>query len=401
MVLTILPEIENSLFQLQTDEFSRLEASILAEGIREPIIVWPCEKGNVLIDGHNRYKIAQKHNIPFEVKEKHFNNIEEALEWIDNNQLGRRNLTDEQRAYVLGRMYNRQKLNIGRPSNDKKGEKFTPFIGSHATAKTIAESAGVSERSVRNAAAFAQAVDKVKEVAPEAADKILKGEVKDAMTALPKVEKEKLPEIAEKIAAGEAKKVIDAKRIVKAEEIKQTEELSGKYRVIYADPPWQYGDKLIEGYGAAENHYPTMSLSDICEMPIKDIAEDNAVLFLWATSPMLEDSFKVINAWGFKYKASFVWDKVKHNMGHYNSVRHELLLIATRGSCLPDTPKLLDSVVEIERSDVHSEKPEQFREIIDMLYPYGKRIELFARKKVDNWDVWGNQINDGLLSKEA
>jgi hypothetical protein len=128
-----------------------------------------------------------------------------------------------------------------------------------------------------------------------------------------------------------------------------------KYRVIYADPPWSYGDKQnIEGLGGAVKHYPTMPLQDICALPVP--AADNAVLFLWVTSPLLEDSFKVINAWGFKYKSSFVWDKVAHNMGHYNSVRHEFLLIATRGSCTPDVPKLLDSVVSIERTE-HSRKP--------------------------------------------
>ena len=84
-----------------------------------------------------------------------------------------------------------------------------------------------------------------------------------------------------------------------------------KYRVVYADPPWQYGDKLVDGYGAAEHHYETMSLEDICNLKIQ--TEDNAVLFLWATSPLLEDAFKVIKAWGFKYKSSFVWDKIDHN----------------------------------------------------------------------------------------
>jgi N6-adenosine-specific RNA methylase IME4 len=170
--------------------------------------------------------------------------------------------------------------------------------------------------------------------------------------------------------------------------------LEGKYRVLYIDPPWQYGDKLVDGYGAAENHYPTMAIDELCNLPIKELAEDNAVLFLWVTSPFLEDSFRIIKAWGFSYKSSFVWDKVKHNYGHYNSVRHEFLLICIRGSCTPDNPKLFDSVQSIERSDVHSEKPEEFREIIDTLYPNGKRIELFARNKnpKNGWNVWGNEI---------
>ncbi len=106
---------------------------------------------------------------------------------------------------------------------------------------------------------------------------------------------------------------------------------------------------------------------------------------------ILEDAFKVINAWGFKYKTSFVWDKIKHNMGHYNSVRHEFLLIAVRGSCQPDASKLFDSVQSIERTE-HSAKPGIFREIIDTLYPHGPRIELFARKKTDGWEAYGNQV---------
>lgn len=160
------------------------------------------------------------------------------------------------------------------------------------------------------------------------------------------------------------------------------------YRVIYADPPWSYNDKQnIEVLGGAEKHYPTMPLQDICDLPIP--AADDAVLFMWVTSPLLEDSFKVIKAWGFKYKSSFVWDKVAHNMGHYNSVRHEFLLIATRGSCTPDVPKLFDSVVSIERTE-HSRKPNEFRDMIDTLYPIGDRLEMFAREAPEGWDVWGN-----------
>jgi N6-adenosine-specific RNA methylase IME4 len=166
---------------------------------------------------------------------------------------------------------------------------------------------------------------------------------------------------------------------------------SDKFRVIYADPPWDY-DMRQEGASGtgAIDHYPTMPLPDICMLPVKALAMSNAVLFLWTTSPLLEKAFSVINAWNFAYKASFVWDKVSHNLGHYNSVRHEFLLIATRGSCTPDIPKLYDSVVSIERTE-HSKKPEEFRQIIDTLYPSGERIELFARTAVSHWCRWGNE----------
>lgn len=166
-----------------------------------------------------------------------------------------------------------------------------------------------------------------------------------------------------------------------------------KYNVIYADPPWEYRDTCGGGGpqkgGGAAKHYPLMTISALCELGINNILADNAVLFLWVTSPLLAECFEVIKAWGFQYKASFVWDKIKHNMGHYNSVRHEFLLICTKGSFVPENNKLYDSVVSIERTR-HSEKPEEFREIIESLYPSGKKIELFARKKVKGWYAYGN-----------
>lgn len=165
----------------------------------------------------------------------------------------------------------------------------------------------------------------------------------------------------------------------------------GKYRVIYADPPWKYGNTMPEYFSEQADHYTLMTITELCDLPIRDLALDDAVLFLWVTSPMLKQAFDVIQAWGFEYKASFVWDKVKHNMGHYNSVRHEFLLVCTRGSCQPDVKKLYDSVVSIERGQ-HSEKPEFFREIIDTLYPEGERIELFARREVDGWNYFGNEL---------
>lgn len=161
-----------------------------------------------------------------------------------------------------------------------------------------------------------------------------------------------------------------------------------KYSVIYADPPWQYtsGDQHTDE--AQETvlgtHYESMPLADICKMPVKEMAADNAGLFLWATSPTLEEAFEVITAWGFEYKTSMVWDKVAHNVGNYVSVRHELLLICVRGT-MPRVTKLVDSVHSEERSE-HSRKPEHFRKVIEGMYPNAKRIELFARRHANGWD---------------
>lgn len=173
----------------------------------------------------------------------------------------------------------------------------------------------------------------------------------------------------------------------------------GKFRIIYADPPWFYSAEQHGAWTAQETvletHYSPMKIEEICAMTVKKITHKNAVLFLWTTVPKLYEAKQVIDAWGFEYKTNIIWDKIKHNVGHYFSIRHEHLLLSTRGSCLPDSKKLIDSVVSIERTE-HSKKPERFRNIIDELYvpPKDKidRIELFARGEIPiHWKTWGNE----------
>lgn len=159
--------------------------------------------------------------------------------------------------------------------------------------------------------------------------------------------------------------------------------------MIYADPPWLY-DFAARDHRNINNHYPAMPTEEICNMPISDICEKDCVLFLWATAPKLPEGLQVLEAWGFDYKTHFIWDKVKHNFGHYNSVRHEILLIGGKGSSTPDVKKLYDSVVVCEKTK-HSEKPEIFREMIDELYLSKNKIELFARKKTQGWFTYGNE----------
>jgi N6-adenosine-specific RNA methylase IME4 len=205
-------------------------------------------------------------------------------------------------------------------------------------------------------------------------------------------------EAAELTSAGVLRVAQQIKREQHSEDMRKAPPLpDAKYRVWYADPPWSYGNSGVinesDSYGRAARHYPSMSIEALCDMgaEIRSKCEPDAVLFMWVTSPLLAECFPVIDAWGFQYKSSFVWDKVGHNFGHYNSVRHEFLLVATRGSCLPDDRTLHDSVLSIPKSDVHSQKPEEFRRMIDSLYTWGKRIELFARAQVEGWDAWGNQ----------
>jgi N6-adenosine-specific RNA methylase IME4 len=206
------------------------------------------------------------------------------------------------------------------------------------------------------------------------------------------------PETREAIARRETT-IAQAIRLQHRETMHAVPLPPGQYRVVYADPPWHYGNSGVindaDGYGRAARRYPSMTIAELCALDVKGRVADHAVLFLWVTSPLLAECWPVIAAWGFTYKASIVWDKVGHNYGSYVSVRHELLLICTRGSCLPDHPTPMpDSVVTIPRSTVHSEKPREFRALIDRLYDGGaeSKIELFARDVIAGWSVWGNEI---------
>jgi predicted RNA methylase len=209
MELIILPKIQHRLMPLQPEELAELERSVLDEGIRDPLVVWRKDGQLVLVDGHHRYELAKKHGLSFQIVEREFSDLNEVLVWIDRNQLGRRNLTDEQRAVVMGRLYKTVKqnpiLNLKQfqKDNGDRGENFSPRSGPHATAEAIAVQIGVSYRTVQNAAKFADAVEALQEVSPQAAERVLRGEVRDALTNLHLVPKEALSFVADQIVSGE------------------------------------------------------------------------------------------------------------------------------------------------------------------------------------------------------
>ncbi len=187
------------------------------------------------------------------------------------------------------------------------------------------------------------------------------------------------------------------KEVKKRKAAEETPPLPGaSYRVLYADPPWLYADERTGITGAATDHYDLLDTSCICALhskgrSIQEISAKNSVLFLWVTSPMLPDGLRVMAAWGFAYKSSFVWNKVRGYFGHYNNVSHEMLLIGLKGDCQPDELKTLhDSVLTIERGQ-HSKKPSEIYELIESLYTSGPYLELFARSKRAGWHSWGNE----------
>jgi len=143
--------------------------------------------------------------------------------------------------------------------------------------------------------------------------------------------------------------------------------------------------------GAAAQ-YPTMSIEELKNLPVGEMAQENAVLFMWATVPLLPEALEVMKAWGFTYKTKLTWRKTMGlGMGFWFRGQIEDLLVGVRGKIKAfrcQRPNIIEA-----KTERHSQKPEEFRKLIEEAAPeLTDRIELFARRRSDNWDAWGNEI---------
>ena len=178
--------------------------------------------------------------------------------------------------------------------------------------------------------------------------------------------------------------------------IKSTNQYLLMYKVVCADAPWEYRSKHIGGSmtsGSAQK-YSTMSLEEICRMDVKDIMDPSgSILFLWATTPLLPEAFRVMGSWGYTYKTSIFWDKMSYGMGYWFRGQIEVCLVGIHGKVKAfrhQKPNFIQSKVR-----AHSQKPEEFWELINpALDAHGlsPRIELFCRGEPrTGWDGWGSE----------
>lgn len=161
------------------------------------------------------------------------------------------------------------------------------------------------------------------------------------------------------------------------------------YPVVLADPPWRF-DVWSQESGmdrAADNHYPTMALDDICNLVIP--AADDAVLFLWRTAPYCEKAIQVMQAWGFDYRTELVWYKNRIGTGYWTRNQHEVLMIGVRGNPPAPAPGTQTSSVILADVARHSAKPEVFHEMIEAMFPHCDKLEMFSRQARAGWDGWG------------
>ena len=174
-----------------------------------------------------------------------------------------------------------------------------------------------------------------------------------------------------------------------------------KYDVVYADPPWDYkGQKQHNGKGGAdtggaETHYSTVTTKDMMKWPVSDVCNTDCLMFMWITSPHLDQGLALLEAWGFEYKTvAFVWNKDKVNPGFYTMSSVELCVVAKRKRGKIPQPRGARNIKQFLQHDrmAHSKKPYEIANRISQMFPDQAKLEMFARNSRDGWDVWGNEV---------
>lgn len=377
--LVTSPEIHALVPRPSNNEYESLKNSIKNEGQQEPIVIWSDSNSEktFIIDGHTRFKICQELGLEPKVEFRIFESWLHAKKYAMDINLYRRQLSDYQKVELALRSIaiedtlaaERKKTTF--PVKGKKGFQPVSMPNGDNTGRVIeiiADKIGMSSRTVA----------RLKRILDHGTDK-LKQEVASGKTS---------PALAE--------------RMLKKEDIQRNpiQLPEGKYRVILCDVPFQY-ERELEG---APN-YPTLPLEEIIHLkdkdgrPITSVFADDCVIFFWSPIPKLEESFKILDEWGFKYKTGMVWSKEKdgkpqEGTGYYVRATCELLLIATKGKIGTPLPKDRPlGIIKEPRTKIHSQKPERARYLIEKMYPGEKYLELFGREKIENWNVWGDQID--------
>ncbi len=351
--LKIDEEFKDLLPPLSADAMKELRASIEAEGIRDPLIVWAGE--DVLVDGHNRYHIAKEKNIIPAVVEREFKDRAHVIRWILQNQLGRRNLTPDERTYFIGRLYNEVK------QSDK-----TPMEGGKTTAQVIAEQHGVSERTVRRAGDIAKGIDRIAQV---------KGAIAKQQELSGKSEytDEERAEIGKTSNPAVAKRALDKLDQIKSQTKAATNAKKAAQKAI-SKMPTLYRAAFIQpnfthNYKAADEPRPPL--------------EKEAIVFFVTPDEHLPDTFELIERWGLEYNGQIVYCGDDKYEGVFTKIEHCSLVIATRGVVAgPKKGKEPASCQTVKGDPV-----EAMVKVADTLIGDGKKIDMRHKGGPANgWD---------------
>jgi N6-adenosine-specific RNA methylase IME4 len=362
-------------------EFDELVADIKAHGLHEPIVLFE----DKVLDGRNRLRACEVAGATCRFETYTGDN---PVAYVVSLNLRRRHLDESQRAMVAARLAT-LKLGDNQHSEGSSIEEASRLLNvGHASverAKTVQRD-GAPEliHAVEHGAVSVSAAADVATLSTQEQREIVARGEREILEAAKAIRGAKA---RERYAVRMARNIAISAR-------NRPIETGQRYPIILADPPWDYRlyNKESGSSRATAEHYPTMSLDEICAVPVPDLATDAAALFLWATAPQLQESFEVLAAWGFEYKNNAVWVKDTIGLGHFIRGQHEILLIATRGDMpCPLPANRPPSVISAPRRE-HSRKPEEAYTLIETMYLPLPRIELFARSGRLGWAAWGNEF---------
>lgn len=388
---------------LSAEELAQLEANIVADGCRDPLVVW----GTTLIDGHNRYDICTRHSITFQTVQMEFESKAHARIWIRRTQAGRRNLPDAWKIEL--ELANKDELAaIGRAKHaanggDKKSEKAKNGVinndkgdpseannkteptaapepqskpEKHNTQKEIAKAAGVSTGKVAQA-------EIIRREAPELWEQAKAQEIPIG-TAYRQVKR------AAKEKKREWRREENRIKIAKSATTPQSIiEVGAKFATIMIDPPWDWGDEGDKDQlGRARPDYSTMSIDELLALPVPDLADVDCHMYMWITNRSLPKGFALLEKWGFRYITAITWVKPHFGMGNYFRGQSEHVLFGVKGS-QPLQRKDVGTVFQAPRGPSgHSSKPPEFYGLVESCSP-GPYLEMFSRSQRAGWATWG------------
>jgi N6-adenosine-specific RNA methylase IME4 len=399
-------------------DFDALVEDIREHGVRDPIVFHESK----VLDGRNRYRALVHLSETGEVLGRgwghraghcltdselspphmwfiRYNETFEGdpLAWVISKNLKRRHLDESQRAMVAAKLSN---LGRGRPGKEPAPDYIPQIHG--ISAKASAAMLNVGTRSIESARNVLR--DGVSELQRAVEQGNVAVSTAETLTHVPRDEQAAIL----LAAGGDEKAILAAAKTIRARDRKiRFDQVNDKlatiseaskplptgqrYPIIYADPATRY----VSGFGdrSIENHYPTMTIEELCALPVGDLAMASAVLFVWTTVPQERNTHRMIEAWGFEYVSQWCWDKQIQGTGHWAFNEHELLLIATRGDFPAPVPGTQPRSVHHEAKTDHSVKPAWFAEQIERIWPRLPKIELFARSPRPGWVAWGNQAS--------
>jgi len=334
--MKILQELESLIPPLSNEEFKQLERNILEEGIREPLITW----NGILIDGHNRYRIAQEHDINYETLEKEFENINRVKEWMINNQFGRRNLSNYQRSVLALQLEDvfREK------AKEKELERKTTFLKSE---KSNLETINSIKEISKIANVGHDTIAKVKKIeanaTPEVKARLNTGtmSINEAYKEIKKEEKieETRKEKNEIIKQVEA---IEISNVFNGDSINFIDKIDFKVKCVITDPP--YGMNYISNRRTASEKDKGISNDENLDLAIETVnkvfsklynkMEENSALFCFIGWKQEKYFIELIENIGFEVKNVLIWNKNNHGTGdliYSFAPKHERIIYATKG----------------------------------------------------------------------